>query len=103
MPMSSYVPPDSANGPAHDPLLCGLADDCPGCAAERAAGRGDAWEHPMDLLARDQEARQRHEDRELERDLCRLIGTTPDRLGRMLLRMLAPGIAEIADAGRDTP
>lgn len=50
-------------------------------------------------LQRDAEARQRAEDRDLERRLCGLLDTTPERMARALLRLLAPGIAEIADAG----
>jgi hypothetical protein len=48
--MSSYThPAGTGNGrPAHDPLLCGLSDDCPGCVADRVAGHGDAWEHHAD-------------------------------------------------------
>jgi hypothetical protein len=48
-----------------------------------------------DWLRCDQEARQRHEDRELLRRLCELYDTTPPQLARMMLRLLAPGIGEL--------
>jgi hypothetical protein len=91
----------SAAAGTHDPLLCGISEDCPGCVGDRAAGHGDAWEHPADRLGADDEARQRYEDRELTGRLCGQLRTSPELLTRALLRLLAPGIAEIADAGGD--
>jgi hypothetical protein len=47
--------------------------------------------------ARDGEARQRAEDRELLARICQRFNTTPERLARALLYLMAHGIAAIAD------
>lgn len=46
-------------------------------------------------LQRDAEARQRHEDLEITRKLCRAAGITEQQLMRALVRLLAPVIGEL--------
>src|SRR6266516_2529878 len=77
--------------PAHDRLLCGLAEPpvCPGCHAEASDGFPDFVERELRRL----------EESETRKDLAQIahrIGLSPKRLHRALLDLLASDITEIA-------